>query len=607
MKRRYETSLALLAVVASGCQSGLPTELIVDATPPEIPSSRVPPLAGGTLLVTSDGGRAVVSDPERDRVLVVGLSNGEVAEIALESGDEPGRVVQGGIDRAFVALRGAGAVVAIDVTGAAIAARSSVCDAPRGMSYDAAGNSPRLYVACASGELVTLDAASLGELERLYLGPDLRDVITRGDDLFVTRFRSAELMRISAEGLTEQLVRPAPHSVGVDEIDRVPTVAWRALPMGDGRIAMVHQTARVTEVELNPAPAEDGAAGDSATSSEAYGGECEQQLVLAELTLFEGDDLYPRPVGAATLGSMHLPVDFAVSADGQRAAVIDPASHQAKEIDLLRELGADCLGVDVGTSLGSLEGPPVAVAYAGIDVVVQTREPAALHVFHNQYLDRTIYLGGESRADTGFDLFHNTSEMPNSFGLACASCHPEGRDDGHVWSFSGEGLRRTQSLAGTLAGTAPFHWGGNLPTLGSLMDEVSTRRMGGVKQSPERVAALESWLATLEPLRPALDPVVEPSQVEQGQALFESETVGCASCHSGPSLTNNRNESVGFGESLQVPSLIGIGMRAPFMHDGCAATLMDRFEPACGGDQHGDLTGLDEADLQALVAYMNTL
>ena len=129
--------------------------------------------------------------------------------------------------------------------------------------------------------------------------------------------------------------------------------------------------------------------------------------------------------------------------------------------------------------------------------------------------------------------------------------------------------------------------------------------MGGIEQSPARVAALESWLLTLEPLRvSSQQPLVDQETVDQGKALFEDETVGCASCHSGPSFTNNQNESVGFEDALQVPSLIGVGMRAPFMHDGCAATLMDRFNPACGGDQHGDIEGLEVADLEALVAYM---
>jgi hypothetical protein len=35
--------------------------------------------------------------------------------------------------------------------------------------------------------------------------------------------------------------------------------------------------------------------------------------------------------------------------------------------------------------------------------------------------------------------------------------------------------------------------------------------------------------------------------------------------------------------------------------------LLDRFEPSCGGTNHGDLSGLTDADLADLVAYLDTL
>ncbi len=81
----------------------------------------------------------------------------------------------------------------------------------------------------------------------------------------------------------------------------------------------------------------------------------------------------------------------------------------------------------------------------------------------------------------------------------------------------------------------------------------------------------------------------------RGEVLFHDKKVACADCRGGPMLTNNRNEDVGKGERLQVPSLLGIAGRAPFMHDGCAATLRDRFDPLCGGDKHGDVSGLTSA------------
>ena len=44
------------------------------------------------------------------------------------------------------------------------------------------------------------------------------------------------------------------------------------------------------------------------------------------------------------------------------------------------------------------------------------------------------------------------------------------------------------------------------------------------------------------------------------------------------------------------------------MHDGCAATLRDRFNPACGGgDRHGVTSQLSSAQIDDLVAYLQTL
>ncbi|WP_437548016.1 hypothetical protein WME97_48425 [Sorangium sp. So ce367] len=43
------------------------------------------------------------------------------------------------------------------------------------------------------------------------------------------------------------------------------------------------------------------------------------------------------------------------------------------------------------------------------------------------------------------------------------------------------------------------------------------------------------------------------------------------------------------------------------MHDGCAKTLRDRFDPVCGGDRHGDVSALAPAQLDDLVAYLESL
>jgi mono/diheme cytochrome c family protein len=175
--------------------------------------------------------------------------------------------------------------------------------------------------------------------------------------------------------------------------------------------------------------------------------------------------------------------------------------------------------------------------------------------------------------------------------------------------FVPQGTRRTQALHVGLAGTEPFHWDGDMSSLGTLMDEVFVKRMAGPKESPAREAALKDWLSGLQ--APAAIADAASPQAARGKALFESASVGCASCHSGDKHTNNASVYVGTtepGHLVQVPSLVGIGYRAPFLHNGCAATLRDRFDAKCGGgDLHGKTSGLSGAQLDDLVAYLETL
>jgi cytochrome c peroxidase len=84
--------------------------------------------------------------------------------------------------------------------------------------------------------------------------------------------------------------------------------------------------------------------------------------------------------------------------------------------------------------------------------------------------------------------------------------------------------------------------------------------------------------------------------------------VGCVTCHSGPQFSTHKLVDVGTGGVFKVPSLNGVGYRAPFLHDGCAATLTDRFSATCGGgDNHGTTQQLDAGQIADLVAYLESL
>jgi cytochrome c peroxidase len=236
--------------------------------------------------------------------------------------------------------------------------------------------------------------------------------------------------------------------------------------------------------------------------------------------------------------------------------------------------------------------------------VVQTREPATITFLDD--LGSPIELPGESMADTGHFLFHHAAS--DSSFVSCAGCHPEGRDDGKTWNFAPIGPRRTQNLGGDVISTAPFHWDGDLDDLNAIMGEVFVKRMGGLKQGPRHINAFSLWLSKVPAVPSSPRGTIE--QIEHGKQLFNDQVVGCASCHSGSHYSNNLSADVGTGRKFQVPQLRSIATRAPYMHDGCAATLRDRFTASAtctGGDNHGKISHLSDAEIDDLVAYLETL
>jgi mono/diheme cytochrome c family protein len=181
----------------------------------------------------------------------------------------------------------------------------------------------------------------------------------------------------------------------------------------------------------------------------------------------------------------------------------------------------------------------------------------------------------------------------------------EGQEDGRTWNFDTEGPRRTMNVAGGISGRAPYHWDGALTSFGDLVTTVYNQRMGGPPLSTDQTVAAESWMNAI----PRLPGVVsDPDAVARGQLVFIDSTHGCAVCHGGAQLTTNRvNLDVGTGGRFKIPSLVGLAYTAPYLHDGCAATLADRFGSCGGGDLHGVTSTLTPDQISDLVAYLDSL
>jgi cytochrome c peroxidase len=164
--------------------------------------------------------------------------------------------------------------------------------------------------------------------------------------------------------------------------------------------------------------------------------------------------------------------------------------------------------------------------------------------------------------------------------------------------------RRTPSLRGTIAGTAPYHWPGDETSLDTLVFDVYTERMSGAFLDKSQLGVLENWVQALP--APKSPSWLDASSVQRGSTLFASTVTGCSTCHSGEKFTNNTTTDVGTGGKFQVPPLVGVGWRTPLLHDGCAQTILDRFGK-CGTSTHGSTSSLSASEIVDLANYLESL
>lgn len=555
------------------------------------------PLLGGTVTTAGGGDFAVVSDPERDLVYVIDAKAGRLhGTIRLPTGSQPTRGVEDANGQVRVALRGTGQVATISVSSARLVRNDSVCPEPRGLAWDASRNA--LHVACASGELVTIP--TLGATTVRRFGEDLRDVVVNNGKVRVSTFRSATLLDVNETPSLLPLPSISLPEVGGQPASFVPAVAWRTVGTADGLTVMAHQRAvqgDIDAIRVGLAP----------VVVPYYTNPCDSSVVRSVVTVANDD----RVLSSFEVGAV-LPVDVAVSPDGTEVAVVGAGNSAVERVPLTaQQISGGSCGViaarppptDMLGRPSATFGQPVGVAYVSGGLLVHSRSPPRVVIVPSQTASRPVNVvidleGADDPEDQGFRLFHTASR-----GISCASCHPEGLEDGHVWTFFGK-QRRTQPLAGGISQTAPFHWKGDLPNMTSLVGDTFVARMGGTMPDPTQLASLTAFLDQIPvPKAPTRD---QPVDMTKGRAAFEK--AGCHTCHSGARLTNDSNTNIGTGEAWQVPSLRGVSRRAPFMHNGCAKTMEDRFkDPECGGRSHGDLSVLDDAEKAQLTAYLGQL
>ena len=243
----------------------------------------------------------------------------------------------------------------------------------------------------------------------------------------------------------------------------------------------------------------------------------------------------------------------------------------------------------------------------------------------------TIDLGGPKNIDAlrrGERLFY-TAEFAFQGQFGCANCHLDSTIDGLQWDLEPDGFGKdivdNRSLE-NLAGTEPFKWNGGNPDMptecGPRTEKFFFRSQSFTQQ---QLTDLVTFVYSL-PYRPnryrPANGELTPAQ-ERGKAIFERtkyksgkpipEANRCATCHSGPKGTNQKQVDVGTGKLtdrspvVDVPQLPNVAYSAPYLHDGSAKSLEEIWTVFNPKDTHGVSNDLTKDELNDLIEYLKTL
>jgi mono/diheme cytochrome c family protein len=212
----------------------------------------------------------------------------------------------------------------------------------------------------------------------------------------------------------------------------------------------------------------------------------------------------------------------------------------------------------------------------------------------------------DAAIERGRRLFHTSRDARIARGRACASCHPDGRDDGLVWT-SPDGARQTPTLAGRLVGTAPFGWFGESPTVKDHLRKTFSRLGGTGLDAPASAGDLDALVAYVTQIAPP--PAAKPSDAKAAERGKQAFKAYCQDCHKDGG-TDGQTHDVGSGVvgerlvAFDTPTLRGVRGTAPYFHDGRYRTLQDILSAR---GQRMFAGALSEPDQRDLIAFLETL
>ena len=212
--------------------------------------------------------------------------------------------------------------------------------------------------------------------------------------------------------------------------------------------------------------------------------------------------------------------------------------------------------------------------------------------------------------------------------IGCANCHIDSTFDGLQWDLEPDGFGRDivdNRPIEAVKDTEPFKWNGGNPNLPTECGPRTEKYFWRAENYDNlTLTDLVVYVRSLPP-RPnrwRLPGGELTAAQERGHALFVreadkfgntiAETNRCVYCHSGEKGTNQKSFDVGTKKStdntglLDTPQLTNIGITAPYLHDGSAATLEQIWTVFNPQDKHGRTNDLTKDELNDLIEYLRT-
>jgi len=562
--------------------------------------------------ISRDGTLLACANRDSGSVTIVELAtNAKRAEIAVGQHPE-GVSFIGGSHQLAVAVYDDDRVVLLDADSGAITRKIDVFDEPYGIVSSADGR--RIYVTLDyPGQIVEIDPAAGSIVRTLEAGDFARGVAIApdGSRLFVTQYYSGAVLGIDlAKGTAVDQWPGISNDNLARQIAIHPKRAKAYLPHIRSRVTAVHG---------------EGSIFPYVSVVDTAGGEGTRRRRI------------PMDAFLANVVTAN-PWEAAISADGQRFYVVFAGTDDMFACDVVdddyREIAYRRL-VRVGKNPRAVRIAPdgqTLYVYNALDFSVVAYDTKSLTPKATIALTENP-LGEEKLR--GKILFYSAQQpMVGRRWISCASCHPDGQQDGRTW-HNPEGLRNTQWLAG-MAWTHPIHWSADRDKVqdfehtirGPLMQGRGLIRGQVQKDLGEPNKGLSADLDALAAYTNSHHWPISPhakqglgAAAQRGKALFFSAETKCATCHSGPMFTDSAVKSLPMhdvgtggddaveklGPKYDTPTLLGVYRTAPYLHHGQAATLADVLTTKNQGDQHGMTSHLSPTQIDDLVEFLKAL